>query len=334
MSSVCSKGTLSGQVRRTKKTCQHRKEVTGGFGGHRQGLSGKERIRGHFPSSFLAPSRLSARVALGYNNCPRPPAILMRVMEKVVFRVWPFQDSGWEDCGKEHSLIPITLWRFEDLRPHHCLIPDNGKIYRMVAFSFFPSSPLFCGDLILWNSVLPPGWQEMMKIHGAFHKRRLTCKGGQARIPEYSLSTFSKLSCLDAKCLQWRASQGCFLRSDKKYKKKTSWHIGHFSRLTNNIDFCLCCCLMLLDLTQRWEKFEWGQGGGPCDNHSQLREWLLTGLPQRCILSRADTSEPETWRETSFWCMTPFPFGGGIWHCFSDLLDLVLSFSFPFSVYN
>lgn len=222
---------------------------------------------------------------------------------------------------------PISTWS-----------PDNGKIYRMVAFSFFPSSTLFCGDLILWNSVLPPGWQEMMKIHGAFHKRRsregLTCKGGQARIPEYSLSTFSKLSCLDAKSLQWRASQGCFLRSDKKYKRKTSWHMGPFSRLTSNIDFCLCCSLMLLDLTRRWENFGWGQGGGPCDNHSQLREWLLTGLPQRCILSRADTSEPETWRETSFWCMTPFPFGGGMWHCFSDLLDLVLSFSFPFSVHN
>ena len=229
MSSACSKWTLSGQVKKTKKTC-YGKKVTGGFGGHWQGLSGKERIWGHFPAFLLAPSWLSARVALGYNNCPQ---ILMWVMEKVVFHVWPPQDSGWEDCDKEHPPIPITSWGFEDLWPQRCLITWQWKFYRVVALSSFPSSLLFCGDLILWNSVLPPGWQEMMKRHGAFHKRSpwegLTCKGGQARIPEYSLATFSKLSSLDAKSLQRRASQGCFLRSDESARRR---HPGTWALFT------------------------------------------------------------------------------------------------------
>lgn len=172
----------------------------------------ERKIWGHFKSSPLAPSRLSAQVALGYNNCPSSSSDSHA------------GDGRWSSVSG-HLRIQGGRTVIKDiLIPHHLMeirgppapsLPDHLTMEKSIGWwhFLFPSSPFSVGT---WSReiLFASGWQEMMKIHEVPSIRGttggLTCTGGQARIPEYSLSTFPKLSCLDAKSLQWRASQGCF----------------------------------------------------------------------------------------------------------------------------
>lgn len=309
------------------------------LGGHWRGLSGEERIRGRFPSSLLPPSQLSARVPLGCNKCSHPAVILVLLLEKVGLRVRPSQDSGWEDCDKEYSLTSITSWRFGYIPPHRCLITLQWKNQQDDGIFPFPLLPSFLWGLGLANNCCAsrlvgdnqdPQCLPQEKTTGGTHLQRWACENSRM----FSPSTFCDLLHVDAKSLEWRASQGRFIRRAEgtRRKHRGCTHTDHFSHLANNVYFCPCRYLMFLDLTRHWEKFERGPGGG----HSQLGEWLLTGMPQRLTLSRADASEPETCGETAFKRMTPFPFGGGIWNYFSDLQDLIffLSFFFSLSTHN
>ena len=286
----------------------------------------------HLPSCLPLSCQLESLWAV---MCSHPAVILVLLMEKVGLRVRPSQDSGWEECDKEYSLTPITSWRCRYVPPHRCLITLQWKNQQDDGIFLFPLLPSFLWGLDLANDCCAsrlagddqdPQCLPQERTTGGTHLQRRARENSRM----FSPSTFCDLLHVDAKFFEWRASQGRFIRRAKgsRRKHRGCTHTDRFWHLTNNIDFCPCCYLMRLDLTRHWKKFERGPGGGPCDAQSQLGEWLLTGMPQRLTLSRADASEPETCGQTPFKWMTPFPFGGGIWNYFSDLLDLVFFHSF------